>query len=212
MTSVRKRTYDDLVRALGADATEFQPEIDASSLSLGYQVADVGFSLPNRSSIKCWLHLIPSINAAQFSSMDFTPAQGMWVRYLNGFGGNMLVNLFNSPGQPAYAVNDSLAGISTVTSTPEGSDYPVPPVGTNGISLDQLVVGANLGAPQLFTQIQVGRLAAGRTGIFFPANSPAGLLDLWVPPLSTLEISSGTANQAISVQLQLEFPAPTVFF
>lgn len=211
-TSVRKRILDDLVRALGEDATQFQPDLDSAIVTLGYQVADLSFSTANRTSIKVWLHVIPTINVAQFSCMDFTPLRGMWVRVLAGFGGNMIVNLFNTPGQPAYAANDSLAGNSVVLSCPtESSDFPVPPVGLTGFALSDLIVGATPGAPNLFQQVQIGRLAAARTGAFLPANVASNFVDLWVPPLWTLEVSSGTANQAISVQMQLEFPAETLF-
>jgi hypothetical protein len=210
MTGVRKRQLDDLLRALGSDVTSDQAEIDRSTVQLGYDLGQLHYSLPNRTSTKCWIHLIPSAAAAQFSGIDLTPIRGMWVRKLTGFGGNMLVNVYYSPGQPAMAANDALAAQSINVTTPEGSDFPVLPAGLNGYALSDVTVPATVGAPTLFSAAQLGRYAGARSGMFLGANTLA-LEDMWIPPGASLEVSCGVANTVISVQFQLEFPTEVGF-
>jgi hypothetical protein len=207
MPTTRGRNLDDLLRTLGSDQTQEQPLIDAKDIDLAYQVGDLSFSVGARSSAKVMMHLIPSSLAAQFSGFDLTPRLGMWVRKLVVPAGtaNCIVQIVPGVSFSAMAVNDALTGFPVILGLPESSEFNQ----QTNVSLNQ-VTTPTAGFPQIFAAAQVGRFAAGQTGVFYPAGVEP-LVDLWIPPMNTLEVSATTAAAVISVQLQLEITAEYLF-
>ncbi len=205
-TSLQKRSLDRLLRGLGHDhQLAEQPLLDTSRVVLTSNVDSLAYAHAAAAVGRLWLSITPSILAAQFSALEFTPDEGIWIRELAIVSGNVNMNLSYGGGPSgAYTVNDALAGSSALCGRPEDTDF----VGFTQATLANLV-GGTATVPKVFRDAQVGRVAAGVGGMF----TTTGLVwrDLWVPPGATFSVTAVVANTSFSAYFNIDLSAENFY-
>jgi len=205
--AARKRPLDRLIRGLGQDVQLADtPEVDASRIVLVSVVDNLAFAKAAASFGRMLITWIPSAGAATFSSFEFTPDEGLWVREMFTTGGNSRLNLsFGGGPTGAYSVQDGLGLTNAVCGRPEDTDFD----GFTQTTLAQLVGGAP-GVPKIFRDAQVGQaVAQPNTGVFTAGASK--WFDLFVPAGCTFSLSGNAVNVGVTTYMQIDLPAENFF-
>lgn len=202
-TSIGKRTLDRLLRLLGEDANlSEQPKLDTSRVVLVSQVDDLSFGHPAAGFGRFLASITPTVGAATFCAIEFTPDEGLWVREISVTGGNTRIYMqFGGSGIGAFTVSDNLALYTSIVGRPEDGDFPT----FTTAQWDALVAGSAT-VPKIFRGATIGQATANpQTGLFLPAAIT--YRDLWVPAGATFSVVAATVNVGITFYMQLELPA-----
>lgn len=199
------RLLDRLFRALGADQTARTASVQSDQVLATYQIDDLKYSLPNATSTRLSMSLIPSSAAGVYSFFELIPKFGCWVRAAWGTAGNWSLGK-HLGALSGITVADALNGISVLVATPYGGDFK-----PGSAALSQLVDPGTSGYPTLFSAAQVGRGGVGLPGVLIVANDPQRHVPFWVNPGEVFRGYATAVNTVIVCKLDLEFPSENNF-